>query len=174
MFVSAEGALGWAYTTISRPIVKMSAINYMRQNPPKGAVNFLLLELDSYAQHAQAAQIIAMVERLSHPEKLSYIKAKFGRELSRDNLRSVVYWGLTAVGFGLDKTDVVYRIVRGYFDGSMNHRDIRKALGCRDQYAVMVRSCLYETLDRIHDQAMADITEVFREHGLIRSASSYA
>lgn len=143
----------------------------MRQVPPKGAVNVLLIDLDPYAQHGQAAQIIGMVERLNHPEKLAYIKAKFGRELSRDNLRSVVYWGCSAVGFGLDKTDVVYRIVRGYFDGSMNHRDIRKALGCRDQYAVMVRSCLYETLDTIHDQAMADMREVLSQHGLIRVAA---
>lgn len=167
MFIDADDALDWAYNTINRPIVKISSINGMR-----GAENPSVDELTAYDRHAQAAQIIGMVERILDPAGRSYIEAEFGRRLSKDDLRIVVYRGCAALGFGLDRTDAVYRITRGYFDGSMTHRDIRRALGCRDQYAVMVRRCLCDTLDIIHDRAMADMAEVLEKHGLIRTVSA--
>ena len=68
------------------------------------------------------------------------------------------------------RVPIITLIMRGYFDGSMPHRAVRRELGCRDQYAVMVRSCLYEVLDLIHDRAMADMTEVLERHGLIRDS----
>jgi len=169
LFLSADGALYWAYETVSRPIVKISSINNMR-----GAEGVSFGELTTCERHAQAALIIAMVERLDDKAKREYIEAAFGRRLSKDDLTVVVFLGCSALGFGLEKTGVVHKMVKGYFDGSMTHRDIRRALGCRDQYAVMVRRCLYETLDIIHDRAMADMTEVLERHGLIRMAASTA
>jgi|SRR5687768_4877693 len=170
LFLSCESVLHWAYNVVNRPIVKMSAINHMRQVPTWDAQNLLLLELDSYAQHAQAAQIVGMVEVLEDPAERQYIEAKFGRKLSKDDLTSVVFLGRVSLGFGPEKTEVVYNMVRGYFDGSMNHRSIRKALGCRDVYAVIVRQSLYDTLDVIHDNAMNELRQVFEKHGLLRQA----
>ena len=137
----------------------------------RGAENPSVNELTPYDRHAQAALIIGMVERLGDPAAREYIKARFGREVNRDDLRIVVYRGCAALGFGLDKTEAVYRITRGYFAGDMPYRLIRRELGCRDQYALMVRRCLYETLDIIHQRAMADMTEVLEKHGLIHRAA---
>lgn len=167
MFLSADGALRWAYETISRPIVKISSINSMR-----GAETAAFDELTAYDRHAQAALIIGMVERLDDKAKREYIAAMFGRKLTEEDLTLVVFLGRMALGFGPEKTKAVYRIIRGYFDGQMGYREARRALGCRDQYALMVRRCLYDTLDAIHNRAMADMTETLERHGLIRTASA--
>lgn len=165
--MSADGALRWAYETISRPIVKISSINNMR-----GAESPAVNELQAYERHAQAALIIAMVERLDDKAKREYIEAMFGRRLKQEDLTVVVFLGRMACGFGPEKTKAVYSITRGYFDGSMGYREIRRVLGCRDQYALMVRRCLYDTLDAIHNRAMADMTETLERHGLIRTVSA--
>lgn len=176
MFLSAEGALHWAYNTVSRPIVEMSAVNHMRQEPSRGVINMLLEGLNLQDLHGQAAQIIGMVEQLEDPTEREYIEARFGRKLRRDDLEIVVYRGCAVLGFGISKPemDAVYRIMSSYFSGDMSHRDIRKILGCRYGSAVLVKNCLYDTLDRIHHLAMADMSEVLREHGLLRDESSYA
>lgn len=170
MFDNAFRALDWAYNRIEKPIVKTSGINRMREESAKGAVNPLLFDLTSQESHGQAAQIIGMVERLAEQLEREYIAAKFGRKLAQGDFSLIVFRGRCAVGFGPEKTEAVYKIMRGYFDGSMPHRAVRRELGCRDQYAVMVRSCLYEVLDLIHDRAMADMTEVLERHGLIRDS----
>jgi hypothetical protein len=172
VFNNAAHALRWAYNVAAGEIVKMSGINRMREESAKGAPNALLVGLDSFDLHGQAGQIIGLVERLSDQTEREYIAAKFGRRLDKDDLTLIVFRGRSVIGFGPEKTEAVYRIMRGYFDGSMPHRAVRRELGCRDQYAVVVRSALYETLDLIHDRALADMTEIFQRHELIQSYSS--
>lgn len=171
MFDDAAHVLAWAYNVEARPIVKMSAINHMRQLPPKGAQNMLLLNLTAEDRHGQAAMVIGMVERLPDPAEREYIAAQFGRRLMPKDLRILVYRGCEAIGVALEKQESVYRIMRSYFDGAMGRREVRSLLGCRTQQAIMVKSCLFDTLDVIHHHAMADITEVLRDHGLIESLS---
>lgn len=171
MFDSAHHALSWAYNIEGRPIVKMSAINHMRQAPPKMAQNMLLLNLTAEDRHGQSAQIIGMVQELPDPAASEYIAAYFGRRLSETDLKIVVFRGCDALGFTLDKRDAVYRIMRSYFGGPMGYREIRRLLGCRDQYALMAKNCLFDTLDIIDHHAMRDITEVLEDHGLIRVTS---
>lgn len=171
MFDSANQALAWAYNIEGRPIVKMSAINHMRQEPAKCAQNMLLLNLTAEDRHGQAALIIGMVEKLPDPAEVTYLAAQFGRRLTQDELRLLVFRGCEALGVGLEKSlqEAVYRIMLGYFGKPMGYRQVQGLLRCRDVRARMTRDCLYDTLDIIHSQAMADITEVLEEHGLIKS-----
>lgn len=172
MFNNAHHALRWAYTTINRPIVKMSAINHMRQGS-RGAQNMLLYDLNAQDRHGQAALIIGMVARLPDLAEREYIEAEFGRRVMRDDVRELVYQGSEALllGFGLggeNAGEFVYRVMYGYFSGvDMSHKAIRRILSCQHGYAFMVRNCLYDILDVIHDRAMADMTEAFERQGLI-------
>jgi hypothetical protein len=173
MFRNAHSALGWAYETVTRPVVKMSGINHMREVPTRGIPNEVLVTLSASDRHKQAAQIIGMVERIAGQAEREYIRARFGRELDQDDIQVLVYRGCEALGLGLGGQVPVYRVMHSYFVGSnMPYRVIRRMLSCRDQHALMVKSCLYEVLDVIHDRAMADMTEIFEQHGLIQSTSS--
>lgn len=172
MFNNAGHALSWAYNTESRPIVKMSGINHMRQVPTPTTQNLLLLGFTLHDLHAQAAQIIGMVEKLPGSEQIQCVKARFGRELSRDDLRVLVYAGCDVSGLGLANQEPVYRIVHSYFAGGIPYRDIRRMLGCRDQYAIMIKRCLYDALDIIHHRAMADMTDILERKGLIENRGS--
>lgn len=78
MFKSAHSALGWAYEIINRPIVKMSSVNHMRERLSRPAPPQAILGLSTHEQHAQAAAIIGMAERLADPASREYIAARFG------------------------------------------------------------------------------------------------
>lgn len=172
MFTDAHCILAWAYETTTRPIVKMSGANNMRQEPTKGIPNSLLSGLGPQELHGQAGQVIGMVERLHSLEAREYIGAKFGRKLTPNDLRILIYRGCDTSGLRLSGQEAVYRVVHSYFGGDLPYRTLRKMLGCSNQNALLVKSCLYGALDHIHDRAMADITEVFEQHGLIESRSS--
>jgi hypothetical protein len=151
----------------------MSGINHMREVPTRGIPNEILVTLTSQDRHKQAAQIIGMVARIAGQAEREYIRARFGRECGQADIQVLVYRGCEALGTGLGGQLSVYRVMHGYFTGrDMPYRAIRKMMGCRDQYALMVKSCLYDVLDVIHDRAMADMTEIFEQHGLIRSTSN--
>lgn len=171
MFKDAGHALDWAYNASARPIVKMSSINNMRQGR-RGTINMLLLNFTMQDIHGQAAQIIGMVENLPDPAKRQYLAARYGRRLSREDLTSVIFIGRVELGLGFEKSEAVYKLILGYFTGRVTYTEARRILGCRKTHAIMVRRCLYDTLDAIHDSSMGDISWVLQQHGLIESASS--
>jgi hypothetical protein len=171
MFHSTSHALAWAYIIESMPIIKMSSINHMRQIAP-GVPNILVSGLTPQEIHAQSAAIIGMVERLPDLAEREFLKARFGRRVSHEDLKVVVYRGCAALGVGLDKTEAVYRVMKGYFGDGMTGRQTRRVLGCRHEYAVMAQRCLYETLDIINSRAMSDMKEVLERHELIEGGIS--
>ncbi len=168
MFNNAHHVLEWAYNTSARPIVKLSSIYHMRRSLYKSMPNLLLLDLTTHDRHGQAALIIGMVEKLHSPEAREYIGAWFGRKLSQDDMKVLVYLGCDVSGLGLSGQETVYRIIRGYFSGNVTYRAIQKMLRCSNGHALEVKTCLYDALDHIYDRAMADISVVFDAHGLIQ------
>jgi hypothetical protein len=170
MFSDAHQALEWAYNISGRCIVKMSAINHMRQGS-YAPFDDVLNDLSSQEKHAQAAQIIGMVERLGDPAAIQYIGAEFGREFDRDNIGLLVYRGCEALGVGLDKREAVYRVMQGYFVGGVSHKATQRMLGCSNQYVVMIKRCLYDLLDVVHDSSMAQMYVVLEGHGLIEDCA---
>ena len=171
MFSNAYTALEWAYNTIERPIVKLSSINLMRRQPSGGIPNGLLVGLTVQDRHKQAANIIGMIGQLPDPAAQEYIAAKFGGRHQKEDITILTYRGCDAIGVGLSGQAAVYKIMKGYFDGrEASYRDARRALKCRDQQAIMAKKCLYDVLDIIHNHAMAEISVIFEEHGLIVSS----
>lgn len=143
----------------------------MRRQQMSGLPNGLLVGLTVQDRHKQAANIIGMVGRLPDPAAQEYLAAKFGGRHQKEDIKILVFRGCDAIGVGLSGQQAVYKIMKGYFDGKeASYRDARRALRCRDQYAIMARNCLYETLDIIHNHAMAEISVIFEEHGLIVSS----
>lgn len=171
MFNSAHHALSWAYETTTRPIVKTSGANHMFQIPARGIPNDLLVNLTIYDRHGQAALIIGMVDSLTHQDEREILRARFSRKVEKDDLQVLVYRGCDVSGLGLGAQEAVYRIVRSWFGGNIPYRTVQQMLRGSNQQALLVKSCVYEALDHIHDRAMADITEVFERHGLIREAA---
>lgn len=170
MFRNADHALSWAYETIEKPIVKLSSINGMRREQTRGMPNGLLIGLTAEDLHRQAANIISMVGQLNDTAAQEYIAARFGNRHQKENLTILAYRGCAALGVGLSNQDAVYKVIKSYFTGKQSYRDLRKDLKCRDQYALMARKCIYDTLDIIHHRAMADISGIFEEQGLIVSS----
>ena len=170
MFLSCEGALHWAYSISARPIIKMAVINNMRQGPGYRYPNELLDDLNVQDRHGQAALIIGLVDSLSDPAAQEFVKARFGRRTGQEDIRHLVYRGCEALGLGLEKQNVVYRIMRSYFFGEMGIRTIMREMGCRHQYAIMTRNCLFDLLDIINLQAMSEMTQMLRERGLIEAS----
>lgn len=169
MFNNTGHVLKWAYTTAAEPICRTSSINRMRKTPSRGAPNLLLLGLTVQDRHMQAAEILGMVASLADPAAAEYIGAKFGHRIDEKQMRMLVYRCCSALGLPLTATHSMYLMLKAYFCGKVPYRMVRKVLGCRDQYALLMRSAMYETLDLIHDRAMADLQETFERHGLLRS-----
>lgn len=168
MFNDAHHALSWAYETITRPVVRTSAANHMRQVPTRGILNDLISELDAYERNEQAASILGMVDKLYSQEARQYLNARFGRRVELLDVSYLVFLGCAATDLGLEKQGVVYRMVKSYFTGGLTYRDIRRALSCRDQQAILVKNHLFQALDVVHDRAMEEITERMKYSGLIR------
>ena len=75
IFRDAEQALRWAYEISSRPIVRLSSVNAMRGSDKSSGG-----ELTPHDQHAQAAMILSLCERVLPDLHMAYIRVQFGRE----------------------------------------------------------------------------------------------
>lgn len=171
MFRNPDHALRWAYTTVAKPLVKQSSVYMMRQQSSHaGLQNELLIGMSARDRQMQAAEILGMVARLSDPGAAEYVGAYFGYRIDEEDIKILIWRCCAALGLTMQAKAQVYLILRAYFGGKVPYRTVRRILGCRDQYALLVRSCLYDTLEHIHDRALADLHEVFEQHGLIRSS----
>jgi hypothetical protein len=169
MFKDASQALKWAYNTSSRPIIKMAAINNMRQGKSSGYPNALIDDLAAQDRHGQAALIIGLVNHLPHETSRQFIEAEFGRRLAAIEVYSLIERGCHALDVWPEKQEAVYRVIKGYFCGGLPVRAIRELFGCRNLRAVIMKHSIYDIMDRINDQSMAEISEVLERHGLIES-----
>lgn len=168
MFHSCESALHWAYNVSARPIVKMAAINTMR-GASTGMANELIDNLTVQDRHGQAAMIIGMVDQLHDPVAREFVKARFGRMVSQDELRLLVFRCCGWLGVGEERHDAVYRIVRGYFGpGNVSLRTIRRSIGCRHRSAIVTKRELFDGLESINKNALAELSGHMERKGLIR------
>ena len=146
LFLSAEGALHWAYAVSARPIVNISMINRMREEPVPVCANALLVNLTAQDRHGQAALIIGLIDKLHDPVGREYIKARFGRKTDPSDLLCLVEY--CADGLRVpEKQEAVYRVLKDYFTGRMSIRTVRREIGCRHHSAAVVRHRLFTALD---------------------------
>lgn len=150
-FSSPERALRWAYETTSRPIVKISSVNDMREGNRAGQVG-ANGELTAHDRHAQAALILGLCERVLPALHMAYVRIQFGREASGFDLLTS---HLAAhFGTGLHSRRSIEKIIRAYCGEKIGLREIRKSMSCGMLKAVSYRNQAYDALDVIHAQAM--------------------
>jgi len=170
MFHSAQSALAWAYETIDRPIVKMSSANRMREQPTRRSPPEAIQGLSVHEQHAQAAAIIGMVERLPDPASQEYIAARFGGMTKPEEVAAMMNRIFAALGTGTHGRRGAYKLLLCYFGANIGYRAIRYDLKCRDAVVIEIRRKVYDTLDVIGSRAMEQLSTDFERHTLIKSA----
>jgi hypothetical protein len=158
-FSSPEHALRWSYEISNRPIVKVSSINGMR-----GPESAITEEITSHDQHAQAALIIGMCERILSPLHMAYVRVQFGRENGGFDLLGRHLVG--GFGTGLHSRRGIEQIIRAYCGEKIGLRELKKSMSCGMLKAASLRSRGYDMLDSLHAQAMDTISQEMEERNL--------
>lgn len=144
MFRSSHHALQFAFRTIGNPIVKMSSVNSMRGASGNG-------DMTPHDRHAQAAMIMAIVERAVDVNGLAYLKAHYGRELFGGEHERALANHLVRVVVGTLPTGNhnprgIEKLVRIYFGQDISMVSVRKDMQCgharANEYRDMVRMAL--------------------------------
>lgn len=163
-FSSPERALRWAYETASRPIVKISSVNDMREgNQAGGAAGNG--ELTTHDRHAQAALILSLCERVLPALHMAYVRTQFGREAGGFDL--LVCHLAANFGTGLHGRRSIEQIIRAYCGEKIGLREIRKSMSCGMLKAVSYRNQAYDVLDVLHAQAMDRLRMEMENRGLL-------
>lgn len=171
LFLTAEGALHWAYAVSARPIVKISMVNHMRMNGYHTSSNELISDLNPLDRHGQAALIIGLIDKVHDPVGREYIKARFGMKINpQDLLRLVDY---CASGLRMEgKKEGVYRVLKDYFAGRLSVRTVRREVGCRHHSAAVTRNRLFDALEHLDLRAMDELRRIMEERGLVQPSRS--
>lgn len=167
-FSSPEHALKWAYETISRPIVKISSVNDMREASRAGGSNGNG-ELTAHDRHAQAALILALCERVLPTLHMAYVRIQFGREAAGSDI--LAHHLAANFGTGVHSRRSIDQIIRAYCGERIGLREIRASLRCGMFKAVSLRNRSYDALDAIHVQAMDRLRMEMEARGLLGTAS---
>lgn len=167
MFHSAHSALAWAYQVSATPIVKLSSVNGMYGPPRRSGQNPLLSHLSVHEQHAQAAAIIGVAERLEDPACRQYIAARFGGMTKPEDVTMMMNRIFAELGTGIHGRRGAYKLLLCYFGTDIGYRAIRYDLKCRDAVVIEIRRKVYDALDHIGARAMIEMAGTLERHQLI-------
>ncbi|MBN9124790.1 MAG: hypothetical protein BGO99_00150 [Nitrosospira sp. 56-18] len=167
-FSSPEHALKWAYETISRPIVKISSVNDMREASRAGGSSGNG-ELTAHDRHAQAALILALCERVLPTLHMAYVRIQFGREAAGSDI--LAHHLAANFGTGVHSRRSIDQIIRAYCGERIGLREIRASLRCGMLKAASLRNRSYDALDAIHAQAMDRLRMEMEARGLLGTVS---
>ena len=165
-FSSPERALKWAYETVSRPIVKISSVNDMREASRAGQASGND-ELTVHDRHAQAALILALCERVLPTLHMAYVRIQFGRDAGGCEI--LAHHLAANFGTGVHSRRSIDQIIRAYCGERIGLREIRKSLRCGMLKAVSLRNRAYDALDAIHAQSMDRLHMEMESRGLLGS-----
>ena len=165
-FSSPERALKWAYETVSRPIVKISSVNDMREASRAGQASGND-ELTVHDRHAQAALILALCERVLPTLHMAYVRIQFGRDAGGCEI--LAHHLAANFGTGVHSRRSIDQIIRAYCGERIGLREIRKSLRCGMLKAVSLRNRAYDALDAIHAQSMDRLHLEMESRGLLGS-----
>lgn len=165
MFKSSHHALQFAFRTIGTPIVKLSSINSMRGASGNG-------DLTPHDRHAQAAIIMAIVEKAVDVNGLAYLKAHYGHELrgggyERAVIDILVCVVVAALPTGMHSRRGIEKLVRNYFGQNISVISTRKDLACNNRRYYEYRDEVYRVLDHIAMRTDADVDRALEAAGLI-------
>jgi len=165
MFKSARHALQFTFRTLGTPIVKMSSINNMRGSGGNG-------DMTPHDRHAQAAMIMAMVERVVDVNGLAYLKAQYGRELTggeeADKIReTLVRCAMAAMPTGVHSSRGVSKLISIYFGGKVSMTSVRTDFRCRNEQCQVYKTIVSDMLDVVGRRAEDEVYRILDKAGLI-------
>jgi len=165
MFRSAQEALRFAFNTTNRPILNISGINSMRGAAGNG-------DMTPHDRHAQAAIIMALVERAIDVNGQAYVMAHYGRELAgSEHERALVNHLVRAVietfPPGTHYPRGVEKLVRNYFGQNIGMSAVRCDLHCGINRANEYRDWVHQALSAIGKRAEYEVDAALRSAGLI-------
>lgn len=91
--------------------------------------NPLLSHLSVHEQHAQAAAIIGIAERLEDPACREYIAARFGGKTKPEDVTMMMNRIFQSLGTGIHGRRGAYKLLLCYFGAKISHRAIRYDAG---------------------------------------------
>lgn len=165
MFKSAHHALQFVFRTLGMPIVKMSSVNSMRGASGSG-------DMTPHDRHAQAAMIMAIVERAVDVNGIAYLKAYYGRELQKGtDERAVadvlVRVAMSAMPTGMHSRRGVEKLVRIYFGQGISMVSARTDFKCRHAVVNEYKKLVHDAMDTIGRRAEDAAYTVLDDAGLI-------
>lgn len=165
LFQSSSQALQFTFSVLGRPIIKISSINSMRGSSNHG-------DLTPYEQHAQAAMILACVERRVDIYEISYLKAYYGKELikgqhERQVADILVRAVISTLGTGMHRRRGIEKLVRIFFGQDIPMSAVRHDLGCNPSFLNQRRDQVYDVLSDIGNRAETNADVALHVAGLI-------
>lgn len=165
MFRSSHQALQFAFRTLGIPIVKMSSVNSMRGASGNG-------DMTPHDRHAQAAMIMAIVERVVDVHGQAYLRAHYGREHDIGEHKRELMNHLVRVVIGTFPTGTHYprgveKLIINYFGGSIGMSAVRCDMHCGIARANEYRDMVHQALNTIGKRAEHEVDIALRAAGVI-------
>ena len=162
---SSQDALRFTFATLGKPIVRISSINSMR-----GAASYG--DLTPHERHAQAAMILACVERNVDSTEMAYLRSYYGRELCNGEYAKVVADVLVravvgSLGTGLHPRRGIQKLIFAYFGQDIPISTIRRDLQCSLDNAIKKRNIVYDLLGNLGARADNDAELALYNSGMI-------
>ena len=189
MFDSTQQAMQFAFHISGVPIVKTSGIYSMvppnKKKPTDKHGNEVaivrthmrcqspeLVGLTIHERHAQAAMIIACVERAVDTTGMAYIRAHYGRELFGGEHARIVADILVravvgALGTGMHSRRGLQKLILNYFGKDITLANIANDLNCTLYIVTKKRGVVYDALDAVGTRADIDAELALYNAGLI-------
>jgi hypothetical protein len=158
-FRSAQAALRWAYQTMAGDICKTSGL--YSSSPGSGG------DLNEREKHAQAAQIVAMIERQlgSGSPGMAYLIMQYGRNAT--HIGVLVNYAAAGLATGFNSRRGIEKCIRSYCGQTIGIHAIRTDLRISLKSAQDTRRDVFGRMDSLHRITIGQIDEVLRQAGLI-------
>jgi hypothetical protein len=129
--------------------------------------NILLSRLSVHEQHAQAAVIIGIAERLEDRACREYIAAPFGGMTKPEHATIMTNRIFVELGTGIHGRRGAYNCCSVILGANIGYRADRYHLKCRDAVLIEVRWKIYDALDVIGHKAMVEMVEELERRALV-------
>jgi hypothetical protein len=106
----------------------MSSVNYMGGQNTRSMPNEAIMDLSVHEQHAQAAIIIGMVERLPDPTAREYLSARFGGMTKPEHVNLMMNRVFAALGTGIRSLRDMYEFLLCYCGRDKGYKPFQPVL----------------------------------------------
>lgn len=169
LFYDANSALLECFQILATPVMPMNFLGKMQK--PSYRTTKKWQGMTPLERQGQAAQVIAIVEKMQDQSAKEYIFAAylgFKTEATGKLLQAV----MAGLPTGLHQRRGVQSVLKSYFGHPINARSMRYDLHCKQQDLAEYRRCIGDTASRIGARAMEYIEVQLEIRGLIVSESA--